>query len=346
MEILITGGNGLLGRHLIPALQERGDAVRVLALPEEDASWLTQRGVAVHRGDIRNQEDLDAPTRGVDAVLHLAGMMGVWCSIDHYFAVNVTGTDNVCQAALAAGVSRLVHVSSWTVYGMALGKPAQETFLMRPFDEPYAVTKAAADMVVQRMIVDHHLPAVIIRPGTFFGPGDRLHFGRMADRLRAGRGIIVGAGKNALPFVYVTDVVQGLMLALDEDVAIGQAYNITNDEPLTQQQVLDAIADEVGARRARLHVPYRALYAAGSVAERIARITRAKRQPPLTRLGVKLFGTDNRHSIDKARGELGYSPAVSLHEGIRLAAAWYRSRHQSEASPKPELLVGGEAPAG
>jgi len=345
MEILITGGNGLLGRHLVPALQERGDEVRVLALPDEDASWLTQRGVAVHRGDIRRREDLDAPMRGgVDAVLHLAGMMGVWCPIDDYRAVNVSGTENVCHAALAGGVARVVHVSSWTVYGMALGRPAQETFLMHPFDEPYAVTKAAADMAVQRMIVDHHLPAVIIRPGTFFGPGDRLHFGRMADRLCAGRAIIVGAGDNALPFVYVTDVVQGLMLALDQDVALGQAYNITNDEPLTQRQVLDAIADEVGARRARLHVPYRALYAAGSVAERVARITRARRQPPLTRLGVKLFGTDNRHAIDKARGELGFSPAVSLLEGIRLAAAWYRSQHQSQATPKRGVIVGDEAP--
>ncbi|MGH3404920.1 MAG: NAD-dependent epimerase/dehydratase family protein [Streptosporangiaceae bacterium] len=83
------------------------------------------------------------------------------------------------------------------------------------------------------MIVDEHLPAVIIRPGTFFGPGDRLHFGRMADRLRAGRGVIVGGGDNALPFVYFTDVVQGLLLALGHEHAVGQAYNIANDRPLT-----------------------------------------------------------------------------------------------------------------
>src|SRR5205807_1065441 len=118
MNVLITGGNGLLGRHLVPELQGRGDAVRVLTLPDEDTSW--------------------------------------------------------------------------TVYGMNLGRPAHEDFPLRPFHEPYAVTKAEGDRLIQRLIREAGLPAVIIRPGTFFGPGDRLHFGRTADRLRAGRGLIVG----------------------------------------------------------------------------------------------------------------------------------------------------------
>ncbi|MBV8914089.1 MAG: NAD-dependent epimerase/dehydratase family protein, partial [Acetobacteraceae bacterium] len=231
MDVLITGGNGLLGRHLVAALQARGDSVRVLALAGENTSWLEQRDVAIHRGDVRFPDTLTAPFRGVDAVLHLAGMMGVWRPLADYRAVNVTGTENVCAAALAAGVSRLVHVSSWTVYGMDLGKPAREDFPLNPFKEPYAVSKAEGDRVVQEMIAEHRLPAVIIRPGTFFGPGDRLHFGRMADRLAAEKGVIVGAGGNALPFVYVSDVVQGLLLGLDHRRAVGEAYNITTDRP-------------------------------------------------------------------------------------------------------------------
>jgi nucleoside-diphosphate-sugar epimerase len=325
MRILITGGNGLLGRHLVPALQDRGDSVRVLVLPAEDASWLEQRGVAVHRGDIRRRETLAAPMYGVDAVLHLAGMMGLWQPIQQYHAVNIAGTESVCRAALAEGVRRVVHVSSWTVYGMALGKPAREESPIRPFREPYAITKAGGDLLVQRMIVEDQLPAVIVRPGTFFGPGDHLHFGRMADRLRAGKSVTVGAGDNALPFVYVTDVVQGLLLALDHERAVGQAYNITNDRPLTQQQFLQAIAQEIGANPPRVHIPYRALYAAGYAAERLAKVRRSERQPIVTRLGVKLFGTDNRHAIDKAQRELGYTPAVSLREGVRRAASWYLS---------------------
>jgi len=331
MEVLITGGNGLLGRHAVSSLEERGDTVRVLALPAEDASALEERGVPIHRGDIRRPETLAEAVTGVDAVLHLAGMMGVWRPLAEYEAVNVTGTENVCRAALAEG-ARVVHISSWTVYGMDLGAPAREDGPLAPFREPYALTKAAGDLAVQRMIREDGVLATIIRPGTFFGAGDRLHFGRIADRLRAGKGVIVGRGDNALPFVYVTDVVQGLLLALDSERAIGQAYNITNDRPLTQEQLLRAIAREVGASPPRRHVPYRPLYAAGYLAERLATLRRSQRQPVVTRLGVKLFGTDNRHAIDKARRELGYSPGVDLDEGVRLAARWYTGRDGSVPS--------------
>jgi nucleoside-diphosphate-sugar epimerase len=324
MDILITGGNGLLGHHLIPALEDGGNTARVLVLPGEDASFLEARGTMVVRGDITQADTLAKAVDGVEAVLHLAGMMGVWRPIADYHAVNVLGTENVCRAALAAGVRRLVHVSSWTVYGMALGTPAREDFLLTPFREPYAITKAAGDALVQRMIVEEHLPAVIIRPGTFFGPMDRLHFKRMADRVAAGRAIIVGRGDNALPFVYVTDVVQGLLRALDRDDAVGSAYNITTDRPPTQLQFLEAIADELGVRPPRFHVPYRTLYASGYLAEGVAMARQSCRQPVLTRLGVKLFGTDNRHSIEKARRELGFEPQVPVREGIRRAAAWYR----------------------
>jgi nucleoside-diphosphate-sugar epimerase len=336
MEVLITGGNGLLGRHLVRALQDRGDSVRVLVLPEEDASWLEERGVTVHRGDVRRPETLTAPVSGVEAVMHLAGMMGVWRPLEDYHAVNVSGTANVCRAALIEA-ARVVHVSSWTVYGMAVGEPVREEHPLTPFSEPYATTKAAGDMVVQRMIAEDDLPAVIVRPGTFFGPGDHLHFGRMADRLIAGRGLIVGSGENALPFVYVSDVVQGLMLALEHEHALGQAYNITNDHPLTQAEFLQAIAREIGAGPPRVHVPYRALYAVGFAAEAVGRLTRSRRQPPVTRLGVKLFGTDNRHAIDKARRELGFRPQVDLADGVRHAAAWYRG--QDLPAPSAALAV-------
>lgn len=330
MDIMITGGNGLLGRHLVTALQQRGDSVRVLALPEEDTRWLEECSVVVHRGDIRRPETLIKPMRNAAGVVHLAGLMGVWQPLAAYRAVNATGTENVCRAALAAGVSRVVHISSWTVYGMALGRPAREDFVLRPFGEPYAISKADGDRAVQRMIAEDRLPAVIIRPGTFFGPGDTLHFGRMADRLRAGNGVVIGSGANALPFVYVTDVVQGILLALNSEQAVGQAYNISTDHPLTQRQLLDSIATEIGVPAPRRHVPYHALYAAGWAAERLERLRGDRRKPIVTRLGVKLFGTDNRHCIDKASRELGYRPQVAVREGVRLAAEWYRGQENAD----------------
>jgi nucleoside-diphosphate-sugar epimerase len=334
-EILVTGGNGYVGRHLLPALEERGDSVRVLTLPSEDASWLEERGIAVYRGDICQPETLVAPMDGVEEVVHLAAMLDVWRPFEHYHAVNVIGTGNVCRAALAAGIRRLVHMSSSSVYGVALGRPAHEGFPLAPFQDPYPVTKAEGDKVVQRMIIENQLPAVIVRPDQIFGPADHLHFGRIADRLRAGKAVIVGSGRNALPLVYVTDLVQGLLLALEHERAVGQAYNIGNDRPLTQQEFLEAVAREISVKPPRIHVPYHALYAAGYGAERFAFLRRSWRRPPITRLGVAFFGTDNRYLIDKARRELGYSPHVPLHEGVRLAAAWYRQRDRQPSDTMP-----------
>ena len=321
-EILVTGGSGFLGRQVVKALRKRSESVRVLALPGEDTISLEIQGVDVYRGDIRDPQAVVAAMNGVEGVLHLAGMMGLWRPIEDYRAVNVTGTENVCRAALAEG-ARVVHVSSWTVYGMGLGEPVREDRPLRPLREPYAMTKAEGDLSVQRMIAEDQLRAVIIRPGTIFGPGSTLNFGRIADRLLAGRWIIVGSGRNALPLVYASDVVRGLLHALDEPHALGEAYNIGNDHSLSQREFLTAVAREIGARPPRIRVPYRALYSVAYVAERLAEATRSTREPVVTRHGVNLFGTDNRHAIDKARRELGYAPQVPLTQGIRLAASWY-----------------------
>jgi len=323
MTVLVTGGNGFVGHHLVSALLDRGDQVRVLALPTEDTSWLEERGVDVRRGDLCRPDTLAGCAEGVDGVVHLAAMMDVWRPLRDYRAVNVDGTEHVARAAMASGVRRFVHMSSSSVYGVAPGRTVDETVPLLPFDDPYPVTKAEGDHLVRRLAAEEGLPAVILRPDQVFGPGDRLHFGRTAERVRAGTAIVVGSGDNAMPLVYVSDIVQGLLLALDHERAIGQVFNITNDEPLTQLGFLEAIATELGVGRPRIRVPARALYAAAWAAERAALAVHTSRRPPLTRLGVAFAATDVRFSIDKARRELGYAPGVPLREGVRLAAAWH-----------------------
>ena len=131
--------------------------------------------------------------------------------------------------------------------------------------------------------------------------------------------------------VYVSDAVQGLLLALDNEHAVGRVYNITTDHPLTQRQLFDAIAIEIGARPPQLRVPYRVLYAAAFLAERLAMHRPSGGRPPIMRFGVAFYGTDGRRAIDKARSELGYKPRVTLRDGVRITAMWYRQRDRSSA---------------
>ncbi len=341
MNILITGATGLLGGHLIQALQQRGEQIRALVLPIENAERLQAQGVEVVRGDVTDATTLAPAVKGRDIIFHLAGMMGVNCPLADYRRVNVTGSDNLYQAAQAAGARRFVHTSSHNVYGLGHGRFLEEEDPLRPDPDPYSISKAEGDRLIRQRMLTSTMETVVIRPGTFFGPGDRLHFGRIAQRMKNGKGLIVGRGNNALPFCYVTDVVQGFMLAAYHPNAPGNVYNISNDRPLTQAEMFNAIADDVGGKRPALHVPYIPLYYGSMAAERMAALTHSK--PMVTRLGAMMFGTDNRHSVEKARRELGYEPKVEIREGLKLAAAWFNAGGLEQQAAIP---AGQSAPLG
>lgn len=330
MKVLITGATGLLGGYLLQALQQRGEQIRALVLPVENAEKLIARGVEVMQGDVTDASGLAPVVKDIDIIFHLAGMMGVNRLLADYRLVNVTGSENLYRAAQAAGVRRFIHTSSHTVYGLGYGRFLTEKDALRPDPDPYSITKAEGDRLMRRLMLNSDMETVILRPGTFFGPGDRLHFGRIAQRMKNGKGAIIGRGDNALPFCYVTDVAQGFLLAAYHEKAPGNVYNISNDHPLTQQEIFNAVADDTGGQRPTQHLPYLPLYYGSIVAEKIAHITHTR--SPATRLGVMMFGSDNRHSIEKARRELGYKPEVDLREGIRLAAAWFNAGGMEQPS--------------
>jgi nucleoside-diphosphate-sugar epimerase len=331
MKVLITGATGLLGGHLIKELQQRGEDIRALVLPVENADKLEKQGVGIVRGDITDANTLGPAVEDVELIFHLAGMMGVWRPLADYRLVNVTGSENLYKAAQKAGVRRYVHTSSHTVYGLGYGRFLTENDALRPDPDPYSLTKAEGDRLMRRLMLNSNVETVILRPGTFFGPGDRLHFGRMAQKMKDGKGVIIGRGDNALPFCYVTDVVQGFLLAAYHENAPGNVYNITNDQPLTQLEMFNAIADAVGGVRPTRHLPYLPIYYGSIVAERVvARATRTK--PIVTQLGAMMFGSDNRHSVERARRELGYEPKVDLRTGITLAAEWFNAGGMNEVA--------------
>ena len=323
MKVLMTGATGLLGGHLLQALQQRGEQIRALVLPSEPAEKLVAQGVEVIRGDVTDASTLAPAVKDRELIIHLAGMMGVERPLADYRLVNVTGSENLYRAAQQGGVRRFVHTSSHTVYGLGYGRFLTEKDALRPDPDPYSITKAEGDRLIRRLMLNSGMETVILRPGTFFGPGDRLHFGRIAQRIKNGKGVIIGRGDNALPFCYVTDVVQGFLLAAYHEKAPGNVYNISNDNPFTQQELFNAVADDVGGQRPTRHLPYVPLYYGSIIAERVAHLTHTR--PMVTRLGVMMFGTDNKHSIEKARSELGYEPKIDIREGIRLAAAWFNA---------------------
>ncbi len=267
MKVLVTGATGFIGSHLLAMLVERRNEVRILARPGEDIKWLAQTGVEVYRGDLSDRTSLEAAVDGVGRVLHCAARTGPWGPYAEYEIANVLGLKTLVDTALTAGVQRIVHVSSVTVHGVDVHGTADETAPLRGGSDPYSRSKVAGEQLLQQMIRDKGAPVTIVRPGLVYGPRDTGSFGRFATLIEQGKMVVIGPGNNYLPLIYVTDVVQGILLASTADRAPGREYILVNDEPVTQCNYLNAIASELGVPPPSQHILYRLALSIGATAE-------------------------------------------------------------------------------
>jgi nucleoside-diphosphate-sugar epimerase len=325
MRVLVTGAAGLLGSHVAELALERGDAVRVLARPGEDVAWLSRAGAEVCRGDLTDRASLEAAVDAVECVLHSAARIGPWGPKAEHESVNVHGTKALVEAAMAAAVGRIVHVSSIDVHGLVVGDGVDETAPYGSERDPYSRSKIAGEQVVQRLITENGAPVTIVRPGLLYGPRDINGFCRFARLVEQRKMVIIGSGDNHLPLTYVTDVARGVLLASEPDHAIGRAYLLVNDERVTQRDYFSAIARELGVPEPSRRVPYHLAIALAASAEMAGHLTRRQKPPPLMRFGLKQIAGENSFVISRARSELGFSPEVNLAAGVPRAIAWYRT---------------------
>ena len=330
MKVLVTGAAGFLGGHLVDMLLERGDDVRAMVRPVEDAGRLRKlEGVEVVHGDLTDPASLKQAVQGVQCVYNVAAKTGPWGLEDVFWATNVQGLADLVHASMDAGVQRIVHTSSITVYGHHLHGIMTEDDPFHAEDNPYSRTKIAGEKLIANLVRDNGAPVVIVRPGWIYGPRDTASFGRFVSLIESGKGFIIGSGKNIVPLVYVRDVAQGLIKAGDaSDEVIGRAYNLVDDRRVTQAQYLNTIAHCLQVPPISLRLPYFALYAAGRSAELTwqALGRRNGAPPPITTYGVTLLGGDQMFSIGKARYELGYAPQFDLSRGVAEGVSWYLNR--------------------
>ncbi len=335
MKVLVTGAAGFLGGHLVDMLVERGDDVRAMVRPAEDVGRLCALpGVEVIYGDMTDAESLKRGVQGVRRVYHTAARTGPWGLEDSYWQTNVQGLASLIHAAMDAGVERIVHTSSITVYGHHLQGIVTEDDPYHAENNPYSRTKIAGEKLIANLVKNDGAPVVIARPGWIYGPRDTASFGRFAALVESGRGFLIGSGRNIVPLVYVRDVAQGLIKAGDAgDATIGHAYTIANDQRVTQAEYMNAIAGGLGAAHLSLRLPYTPLYLGARAAELVwaAAGRRRASPPPVTTYGITLLGGDQLFSIDRARAELGYKPQYDLVRGIAEGIAWYMAQKQGAA---------------
>jgi Nucleoside-diphosphate-sugar epimerases len=327
VRVLVTGAAGFAGGHLVDMLLERGDEVRALVRPVEDARRLqTLSGVEVVHGDLTDVKSLRHAVQGVQRVYNVAAKTGPWGPEEVYQATNVQGVIDLIGAAMDAGVQRIVHTSSITVYGHHLHSIVDEDHPYHAENNPYSRAKINSEKLIFNLVKERGAPVSIVRPGWIYGPRDNASFGRFVNLVESGKGLFIGSGNNIVPVVYVRDVAQGLIKAGDAgNEAIGRAYNIVDDRRVTQAEYLNTIADALQVPHVSRKLPFSAAYLAGYSAEFLWRAMdrRTKAPPPLMTYGVTLLGGDQQFSIEKARRELGYAPEFDVKRGVAEGIQWY-----------------------
>jgi 2-alkyl-3-oxoalkanoate reductase len=319
VKVLVTGASGMLGGAVADALAARGDAVTLL---QRRPSGRPHREVLA---DVADGPAVAAAAAGQDAVVHLAAKVDISGPLRAYVRTNITGTRAVLAACRAAGVPRLVHVSSPSVahrgaplIGAGAG-PADP----RRARGHYARTKAVAELVA---LGGGGRPAVVaIRPHLVWGPGDTQLIGRIVARARAGRLFTIGSGAALIDTTYVANAADALVAALARCPQLdGRVLVVSNGEPRPVADLLAAICRATGVPPARRAIPASVARAAGSAVEAAwaaLPVLRRIGDPPLTRFLAEQLGTAHWFDQRQTRQALDWTPAVSLDAGLAELAA-------------------------
>lgn len=308
-NVLVTGADGFIGSHLCEALAAGGAQVRALAQYNSfnDWGWLEglagRDGIEIRTGDVRDPFFCRALTKDVDTVFHLAALIAIpysYIAPQAYVETNVTGTLNICQAALDAGVSRLVHTSTSEVYGTARRVPIGEDHPLQP-QSPYSASKIGADAMAMSYHHAFDLPVTVARPFNTYGPRQsaRAVIPTIISQIAAGaRRLKLGDTRPTRDFNYVADTCAGLIALAACDAALGRTVNIGSNREISIAETVAAIKEIMASEIEVVEEPAR-LRPDGSEVQRLC--------------------CDNT----LIRELTGFEPRVSLAAGLARTIEWF-----------------------
>ena len=289
--ILVTGGTGFVGGHLIRRLRRDALPVRALARHPDSAHALIDLGVEVVPGDIADKTTIEKAVEGIERVVHLVGIIQEAPRVT-FRTVHVEGTRNMVEAARKAGVLHFFHQS-------ALGtRPGAKS--------EYHRTKWDAEELVRKS----GIPFTILRPSLIYGPGDGFT-SRLSEVLRRAPVMpVIGSGKSRVQPIYIDDVVSCMIKALTDNAFLNEIYEIGGPQQLTYEEVMVEIAKGLGLKRPAVHLPLFILEPMARALESVLS------NPPLTTDQIVMLQEDNVCSMRDIRDAFGVEP-VTFSEGLK-----------------------------
>ena len=326
MRFLITGATGFVGGHVLEAIRRRNWHVTALARPQSDTKALEAHGTPVVRCDPTDGPTLRRALAEIDVVVHCAARIGDWGPHADYIRDNVDNLRILLDACKGQALGRFIHLSSLGVYAARNHRGTDEsTPPAESHRDGYSHSKALAEKVAGQHYRDFEVPVVVLRPGFIYGPGDRAVMPRIIENLRQGAVRYPGGGGAALNTIFVRNLVDAIFLAIGNDGAVGQVYNLTDGELVSKRRFIEKVADAFGLPHPMLAPPMPVARAVTWASEAIAKMRGAKEAPMFNFTRLKFMGLNLDFSIEKARRELGYSPRVSFDDAMVETMAWYRA---------------------
>lgn len=325
MKVLVTGANGFIGSSLVEILCKEGFDVRAMVQPGTSLELLQGVDLEVVEGDLLDRRSLDAALKGCEQLYHLAAIYAVWHPTPNLlYRVNVEGTVHLMEAAMAAGVKRVVYTSSIAAVGVNPdGSPANEETLFNQWDNAneYVLSKYISELEVHRLI-KKGLPCVIVNPAFPFGWGDigPTPTGTLVLHLiREQFPLYFDGGFNG---VDVRDVAMGHYLGMQHG-EIGERYLLCGDN-ITYKDFTRRVCDIAGTKPPRWEIPSRFVVSLGKLNEFVSNHITHK-PPLLVEKGIKYTAQKLFFDNRKAREKLGFDPRP-LEEAIKDSVRWFRSR--------------------
>lgn len=319
--ILVTGATGFVGSHLADNLMERGARIRCLARKSSNLRYVKDPAIELVYGGLDESTDWDEAFEDVDTVYHVAGTTFARRAED-YYRVNHKGTELLLSEAVKRRdrIRRFVYISSLAAIGPSRdGAPVDEETAPSPIT-PYGKSKLLAEEAVK--VVADLVPVTIVRPPAVYGPRDYGIY-EFFKAVKGGMFPVIGRRDKRVSLVHVRDLVTGIILAGESDIAVGRTYFVSSEDDYSMLAVADLMAALMRKRLRTFKLPRLVAYGVALAAEGAAAVTR---KPPVINRDkvIDLSQTAWTCSIERARTELGYTPKVELEEGLRETIAWYK----------------------
>jgi nucleoside-diphosphate-sugar epimerase len=319
---LVTGASGFVGGHLVRLLAAQGLPVRAMVRDAAKAEALKPLGIEVVIADLQNPESLEQAMKGVRGIYHIASIFrqaGLPESVFH--DVNAEGTRRLLEAAIAAGVERVIHCSTVGVLGHVETPPANELTPYNPGDM-YQRSKMEGEKIALDYFRSGRISGVVIRPAMIYGPGDdrTLKIFKMIARRQF---FYIGNGEAFVHWIDVRDLAKAFILAMEKSHLNGETYIIAGEKAVPLSRMVETVARYLQVPPPGLHLPVKPMQALGSLCEAI--FTPLRLQPPIFRRRVDFFTKSRYFDASKAARDLGFRPTQPFEEELSDITQWYQN---------------------